>query len=534
MCDAAYKAFPHGSPVPNDGFDFKAFTSDEVNNLQSAVNEPADAQQEPNNATFDGFVNCTLEQTFTNFKRWRCAIGDALIANDAELAVNLLNANGAGAQPQGTGGYCNSNNNPNVTDFDPGTGGNQAPPPAQNQVPGAHDACVMDVHYIVSSARQASRLVTTFAPNPPSPAANASCANPDTDETSQLGTTEDNIICLFDQFTDPFQGPVTETTTGAGSFADCGTLTGHDHNGDGRFEDCVGTTNASGQATGITLQNPSGPTGDQTLQACFDPQNQTTNPPVANHGCADAGTTLTASKVIHWGTTATEVFLAYNDPAPSNAADPCRTGITFKANNVGDHDDLTVCTFDSSGNPVPTDISPQRLLWDIFGAQGDEPTAVRFNPAPPPQETTGSGASAQVGIDAVAEGDNFIRVTLLNNNGDPIDNFAVEKQVEQGTPPVRDVPTNLTAKKSPKFIRGKAVTEDECQPGRQVTLFRRRRGPDSVIGVDTTNALGRWGVRTGKRRGTYYARIAAATATDSQSGGQLNCLPDQSRDVRRR
>src|SRR3712207_8477687 len=60
-CDAAYKAFPHGSPVPNDGFDFKAFTSDEVNNLQSAINEPADAQNEPNNATFDRSEEHTSE-----------------------------------------------------------------------------------------------------------------------------------------------------------------------------------------------------------------------------------------------------------------------------------------------------------------------------------------------------------------------------------------------------------------------------------------------------------------------------------------
>ena len=536
-CDAAYKAFPHGSPVPNDGFDFKAFTSDEVNNLQSAINEPADAQNEPNNATFDGFVNCTLEQTFTNFKRWRCAIGDALIANDAELAVNLLNANGAGAQPTGTAGYCNSNNNPNVTDFDPGTGGNQAPPPAQNQVPGAHDACVMDVHYIVSSARQASRFVQTFAPNPPSPSANASCANPDTDETSNLGTTEDAILCLFDQFTDPFAGPWTEQTSGAGQIADCGPEgTGHDHNGDGLFEDCVGNTGPDGVSAGLTFQNPAGPTGDQTLTGCYDPQNQTTNPPVANHGCADAGTTLTATKVIHWGTTASEVFLAFNNPAPANAADPCRTGVTFKANTVGDHDDITVCTFDSSGNPVPTDISPQRIQWSITGAQGEEPTAIRFNPAPPPSETSGSGASAQAGIDAVQEGDNFVNVFLLNANGDVVDTFFLEKQVHESDepPPPRDVPTVLTIKKSPKFIRGKAQTEDECQPGRQVTLFRRRRGPDSVIGVDTTNSLGRWGVRTGKRRGTYYARIAAGQATDAQTGGQLNCLPDQSRDVRRR
>jgi hypothetical protein len=97
----------------------------------------------------------------------------------------------------------------------------------------------------------------------------------------------------------------------------------------------------------------------------------------------------------------------------------------------------------------------------------------------------------------------------------------------------RDVPTNLTANTNRKFIRGKAVTEDECQPGREVTLFRRRKGPDSVVGINTTNTLGRWAVKTGRSRGTYYAEIAGGQATDAVSGEALTCLPDQSKDVRR-
>ena len=535
-CDAAYKPFPHGSPVPNGGFDFKAFTSDDINNLQSAVNEPADANQEPSNATFDGFVNCTLEQTFTDFKRWRCALGNPLIADNAELAINILDANGAGAQPTGTAGYCNANNNPNAADFDPNDPGNQAPPPAQNQVPGAHDACVMDVHYVVSSERHAARFEQSFEPNPPSPSANAGCANPDVDESSQLGTTEDVILCLFDQFGDPFAGPWIEETTGQGQIADCGSEgTGHDHNGDGLFEDCVGNTGADGVSRLMTLRNTAGPTGDQTLTGCHDPQNQTNVPTVANHGCADAPSALKATKVIHWFTLPTHVFLAYNNPAPMNAADPCRTGFTFKANTVGDHDDLTVCTFDSSGNPVPTDTNSTRLLWSITFAVGSQTTAVQFDPtSPPSQETLGSGASATARIEAVEKGDNFINVSLLDANGTVIDAFSIEKQVHAGPVPPLDVRTELTARKNRKFIRGKAKTEDECESGRNVTLFRRRPGPDSVVGADTTNSLGRYGVKTGRKRGTYYARIAASTATDTQTGGQLNCLPDQSNDVRRR
>jgi hypothetical protein len=507
-CDRSYKPFPHGSPVPNDGFDFKAFTSDEVNNLQSAVNEPADASNEPNDASFDGFVNCTLEVTFTDYKQWRCAIGDALVADDAELAISLVNANAPGSQPQGTAGYCNSNNNPGASGTTPP---DPESPSAQNRVPGAHDACVMDVHYVVSSARRADRFAQSFSPNPPSPSANAGCGNPDLDETAQLGTTEDVTLCLFDQFSDPFAGPWIEETSGQGQIADCGSEgTGHDHNGDGLFEDCFGNTGGDGVSSGLTLRNPTGPTGDQTLAGCHDP-------PATTHGCADAPANLGSTKVIHWFTVPSEVFLVFANPAPSDPADPCRTGITFKGNVVGDHDDLIVCTFDSNGNVVATNTHSTRLKWSIT-ATGNQPTAVTFSSSPP-SETTGSGGSATTRIDALQPGDSTIEVFLLDANANVIDSFSVQKHVK--APPPRSVSTTLTIKKYRRHFRGKALTESECQPG-----------PDPVVDVDTTNSFGRWGVES-DAPGTYYARIAASTATDTQTGGQLNCLPAQSIDVHR-
>jgi len=519
-CTSNFKPFTHGSPVPNNGFTLRATTSDDVGSLAALVNSPSDAQTEPSGSNDLNGPTCTLLQTATNFKTWECVLGDGDIPDDAEMAVNITDISTPASKPEGQGGYCNSENNPAST------------PAAQNSVAGAHDGCTLDMHYAVSSARAAANLIQTFEPNPPSPSGTASCAAPDTDEASQLGTTEDVRICVFDQFGDPFSAPVTESTSGQGEIADCGTLTAHDHNGDGTIDDCHGTS-GGGVATGITVANPSGPTGDQILTSCVDPQNSTANPPVANHGCADATGALVKTLTVHWATRATEVFLAFNNPAPSNAADPCRTGTTFKRNDVGDHDDLTVCTFDSNGNPVPTDTSAQRLQWTITGAQGEEPTAVRFNPAPPPDETTGSGATATAGVDAVQEGDNFINVFLLDSNGDVIDAFSVEKQVHRA-PITRDIPTNLTAKKGRKFIRGKAKSsESECRSNRNVTLFRRRKGPDDVVGSDSTNQFGRWGVKTGRRRGTYYARVSAAQTTDAQTGDTLNCLADQSQDVRR-
>ena len=299
-CDAAYKAFPHGSVVPSDhsigipSFEFRAFTSDDVGVLLVAVNESAGASHEPDESK-SHFDECTLEQTFDDFKQWRC-IPFLPTKGAAEYVVSIINRDREFAQPSGTGGYCNANNNPNA-DTDKSTDGQQAPP-SENQVPGAHDDCVLDVHYVVSSARQAQVSQSLYSP--PTSGATA-CDNPVTDETVETSTAIDVAVCLRDQFGDPFAGPWTEETTGVGSFTDCGAEgSGHDHNADGVLEDCVGSTGPDGVSFGITVQNPLGPAGEQTLTSCQDPQNETTLPPVPNHGCADAIASLRASLKVDW------------------------------------------------------------------------------------------------------------------------------------------------------------------------------------------------------------------------------------------
>jgi len=71
-CEATFKAFTHGSAVPNTGFEVRATTSDDVTNLRTFVNSPADAQQEPAAANFVIEIGCTLLSTSTNFKTWSC------------------------------------------------------------------------------------------------------------------------------------------------------------------------------------------------------------------------------------------------------------------------------------------------------------------------------------------------------------------------------------------------------------------------------------------------------------------------------
>jgi hypothetical protein len=377
--------------------------------------------------------------------------------------------------------------------------------------------------------------------SPPSPAANAGCQAGETAEKTHsvddLDATEFVEICMVDNFGDPFDGAFTEEVSAPGSVdtggsGECGRV---DHESDGRFEHCDGgTTGVDGSAV-IEVENFDDTTGTVTITSCFEGEVGVapaggTQP--ANHGCADEATAHKDSVTLTYGTQPDQVFLAFTDPGPVNPSDPCRSGTTFKRNEVGDIDDLIVCTYDSNGNPIATDTNDFRIVWSITGAQGNEPTAIRFTSSPP-QETSGSGGTANTSVVAERQGDNFVNVFLLDREGEIEDDFFIEKQVEGENQP-RNVQTNLTAKKARRKVRGKAKTPGaaECRANRQVTLFKRTPGPNQVIGQDTTNSFGRWAVRVPKpRRGRYYARVAASSATDN-TGQTLNCLADQSDDVR--
>lgn len=129
--------------------------------------------------------------------------------------------------------------------------------------------------------------------------------------------------------------------------------------------------------------------------------------------------------------TPSEVYVAFDSPAPGDPSDPCRTGTTFARGDVGDHDEITVCTFDSDGNAAPTQSSSHHLRWDISPKRELEPVAFSFNPAPP-KETVGPGGSAGVAVDTVRGGDNFVDVFLVDGNGDVIDHSSLRKVASAG------------------------------------------------------------------------------------------------------
>ena len=83
-----------------------------------------------------------------------------------------------------------------------------------------------------------------------------------------------------------------------------------------------------------------------------------------------------------------------------------------------------------------------------------------------------------------------IAISIPNNTPrNDIDNFSIEKQVEGENIPQR-INAKVTAFKSRNKVRGAVSTPQNatCRPNRNVSLFKRRKGSDRLIGTDVTGA----------------------------------------------
>ena len=426
---ARFRPFEHGSPVPNNGFVIRVTTSPDLNGVGSAdlfaqrdIDEfgpnPIVGADREQDAT-DQNEACVVVQALASHTVWECAYPDLGVNDDNRAQAVYIDTLSGGT---GTG-FCSPS-----TGFD----------------------CILDSHYAFSGARAATTVRKSLdpeqdyagEPDVQDVGGNAGC---EAGETPVTTFTTENLFtevseegCLVDQFGDPFVGTYTIEVAGVGEVFACDSAgffggTAHDHNSDGLTEHCHGTTDSGGVAD-FGIDNPNEDPGTSTVTFCFDAENGGTDlAPPTNHGCADE-TGLTATNTINWRTEAEQVFLAYTNPAPSNAGDPCRTGSTFKENSIGDRETLRVCTFDSSGNPVGTGavgVEGGRLRWTIETTVGGELTSVRFT-SEPPSETAADNGQATAEIEAFREGSNFIIVELLDDNGDVIDSFRIEKRVRRG------------------------------------------------------------------------------------------------------
>jgi hypothetical protein len=427
--DARFELFKHGDAIPDTGALFRVSTSTDIVNPNPpliGIDIGADANDDPD--TLTAFTFCTQIETFPDRTTWECQLTNAQLGAGVQEAAIYTQEDGGGG---GTGDCA---------------GG------------GGVGTCVFDSHYTAITPRAAAAVKQSWVSGgghthqPPSPGANAGCEAGETQVKSHsnptLVGTETGEICVTDQFGDPLPGvDVLEEITAPGNLNG-----GNDHDGDGRNEHDDGGVTGSSGTVAFTVSNFNSTPGSATLTSCVEGQPTSTT---TGHGCTNE--TLKDTLTVSWATTPNEVFLAYTGTA-TNASDPCRTGATIANGVVGQRESLIVCTFDSSGNPVSTDVDASRLQWTITGAHGADQPSVRFVGSPP--QETGGNAQATVEIEDIGPGDNFIQVTLLNANGDFQDAFFVEKDVAGAADKCKKIARRIRNLKQQRRI-AKAAGNDE-------------------------------------------------------------------------
>jgi hypothetical protein len=69
----------------------------------------------------------------------------------------------------------------------------------------------------------------------------------------------------------------------------------------------------------------------------------------------------------------------------------------------------------------------------------------------------------------------------------------------------------IVSLKTPAFHGKVKSAKSSCAANRKVKLFRKKAGPDKLLGTDTSNANAKWSIPLGKRltSGSYYAKAPA-------------------------
>jgi hypothetical protein len=77
-------------------------------------------------------------------------------------------------------------------------------------------------------------------------------------------------------------------------------------------------------------------------------------------------------------------------------------------------------------------------------------------------------------------------------------------------------------------FHGRVKSEnDACEENRRVKMFRKRSGPDEVLGTDETNSQGRWKVIVDPlSSGAYYAKVKRRE--EGAAGTIFVCKSDKS------
>ena len=574
-----FQPFPHGSPVPGDGFFFRATTSPDVAGTNGNLGDlwwaidwtTRGSVNEPGAVTSTG--QCTQESSTLNSKTWLCRVLDSDVPD---------NTPAGGGNPQAT----STNQEGALAIYEATSGSGFC---AGNTVD-----CALDVHYVVASERGTINAQATFVTNQADP---NDCNPADTQETNPLdqqqdqpanrtngtspasdrgsgagGNTEQVRGCLVDRFGQLQTTParVTYESTGAATagFSSCGDANAvaagvdgilHDHDGNGYYEHCHTMTNNAGTASawidnyGLQTNNTFGQPGTQTVRFCTDQQNDQAQPDstVASsvgHGCADEAAASQATVTKEWVAVPTHVHLVFQ--GTGDTANPCHTGDQFKENNIGDRDTLLACTMDNADRPSTTNqTNGGRLQWTLNPATSGQQTATRFDCSTtqgqcPPGETDANG-QATVSIEAINEGTDNICVQLFTDQGAPVGGQAtcVQKRVRrsQETPTTTPPPTTtrhdrsvnidtvkhvkLNRRQRALMIRGTVNSPDfeSCASEVPIKVQIRKGGTWLTRKSDTTTENGVFKVLIRDITGRYRAIAPKYTIEDTSNNSTDIC-----------
>jgi hypothetical protein len=77
---------------------------------------------------------------------------------------------------------------------------------------------------------------------------------------------------------------------------------------------------------------------------------------------------------------------------------------------------------------------------------------------------------------------------------------------------------------------GAVKSAKKCKPQREVVVRKVRKGPDPVVGRDTTNRRGKWSATVEDAKGRYFAKVAKRVFT--QGSTRVECGGARSKTIR--
>jgi len=244
--------------------------------------------------------------------------------------------------------------------------------------------------------------------------------------------------------------------------------------------------------------------------------------------------------------------LTANPEQTNNDADSLGDACDPDDDNDGTADGADNCALIANSNQANTDADSQGDACDpdddndgtADGADNCQLIA-NSNQANNDADSQGDACDSNDDNDAVDDGADNCALTAnsdqLNSDGDPFGDVCDADDDNDGAADVSDLcltlagstangcpdrPRTLTLKYSidAKRFKGALSPVDGCASNQKVKIFRKKEGPDALVGAPTTNEDGRFKLSKEADRGKHYAKVADLTVPTSG-----NCLAAKSK-----